>query len=88
MIYELTNQTILIISSMSTVNRKMKQMAQKINTEDPRAWLYLYALKPVLANYYKTDPRFNDMSECGRHLIEKGMEADKEDREKALKGIT
>lgn len=63
-------------------------MANYINKDDPRAFLYLKELKAKLSKYAKTDPRFNGMSQCGRHLIRLGFKADKKDRAKALKDIS
>lgn len=63
-------------------------MAQKVNDDDPRAWLYLYEVKALLSRFTKTDPRFDNMSEAAKHLIPLGIEADKEDREKALKDVS
>lgn len=60
-------------------------MANDVNKNDPRAWLYLKDLKVKLAEYAKSDPRFNSLSDCGRHLLRLGFEADKADRKKALK---
>ena len=63
-------------------------MANKINKDDPRTFLYLAGLKKIFVEYAQSDPRFDSLSACGKHLIELGMEADKEDRDKAIEGIT
>jgi len=63
-------------------------MAQETNDENPQAWLYLYEIKKVLCDFTKSDPRFGNISEAARHLIPVGIEADKEDREKAIKEIS
>ena len=73
---------------MSTINAKVRKMAKKANPDDPRAFLYLRELKKRLIDYAKTDPRFDNISECGRHLLRLGWSADKKAREKALKDIT
>lgn len=62
-------------------------MANKVNKTDPRTFLYLGKIKETFVNYAQSDPRFDSVSACGKHLIQAGMDADKEDREKAIKGI-
>lgn len=62
-------------------------MANKVNKEDPRTFLYLSGLKVRLVDYAHSDPRFESVSACAKHLISVGMDADKEDREKALKAV-
>lgn len=63
-------------------------MANATNDKDPRCFLYLKEVKPTLAEYSKSDPRFDNMSDCARHLIVKGIEADKKDREKAINSLS
>lgn len=64
-------------------------MAKEINIDDPRVWLYLgKEFKEALAKYANSDPRFSNMSECGRFLLKLGMKSDKKDRENALKDVT
>ena len=63
-------------------------MANKVNREDPRTFLYLGVLKAELVDFAVSDARFESVSACARHLIKLGMDADKEDREKALKSVS
>ncbi|MGR3221199.1 MAG: hypothetical protein ACUZ8H_15500 [Candidatus Anammoxibacter sp.] len=63
-------------------------MASEINLDDPRTFLYLKdGLKRTIAENAKNDPRFKDMSDYGRHIIKLGIEADKENRAKAIANI-
>lgn len=55
--------------------------------EDPRTYVSLHDLGETVDMYARTDPRFNDRSECVRHLIRLGLEADKEARKEALDTI-
>lgn len=77
----------MTISTLSTKIERIK-MAPKVNKEDPRTFLYLKNLKADFAEYAESDPRFDSLSACGEYLIGLGMEADKEDREKAVEAIT
>lgn len=64
-------------------------MANDVNKDDPRVWMYLgRKFKLKLSNYANSDPRFSSMSACCRFLLDLGIKADKKDREKALKDIT
>lgn len=62
-------------------------MANHVNDSEPRTFLYLGEQKKTLSEYAKTDPRFRNMSECARHIIEKGIAADKADREKVINAL-
>lgn len=63
-------------------------MGNDINKDDPRTFLYLRDLKRKLAEYATSDPRFDSLSACCKHLLKLGLKADQKDREKALKEIT
>jgi len=41
----------------------------------------------MLEAYAKSDPRFKSTSKCVVYLINLGLEKDKKDRAKALKGV-
>lgn len=49
--------------------------------------LYLGEVGAAMEKYADSDPRFRSRSECARHLISKGMRADKKEREKAISSI-
>ena len=61
------------------------KMANKINKDDPRCFLYLGKLKAKLADFAISDARFESVSECARFLIQLGMKTDEENREKSAK---
>ena len=62
-------------------------MANDINKDNPKTFLYLQDLKRKLAEYAASDPRFSSLSACCKHLLNLGLKADKEEREKALKAV-
>lgn len=63
-------------------------MANPTNKEDPRTFLYLgKELKAELVDFAVSDARFESVSACARHLIQRGMDADKKDREEPLKAV-
>ena len=62
-------------------------MANYVNKNSPKTFLYLEDLKIKLAEYADSDPRFSSLSACCKHLLNVGLKADKEEREKALKAV-
>ena len=62
----------------------MKNIKQK----EYRTFLSLGAIGSALERYADTDPRFKNRSSAARHLLTLGMQADKENREKALNEIS
>lgn len=63
-------------------------MTETSKKQDHRTFLSLADVGDKLEMYANTDPRFATRSACARHLIELGMQADKEARENALKSVT
>ena len=64
-----------------------KKQAEDTNKADHRTFLSLHHVGPKLTAYANTDPRFSDRSAAARHLIEKGLKADKKDRAKAMDAV-